>query len=105
MGGFILETAVLGELVKDFMHWGKDPSIYFWRTAGGLEVDFVVEHEGRLIPIEVKLSATPKRAMADGIVAFQKDYADRVAPGYVVHPGELQLPLGPNITALPLGCF
>jgi uncharacterized protein len=101
MGGAILETAVLAELAKNFVHRGQEPSIYFWRTSAGVEVDFVVEWEGRLIPIEVKLSSTPKRAMAGGIAAFLKDYGDRAANGYVVHPGDISLPLGPAVTALP----
>ena len=59
MGGAIMETAVLSEIVKTLTHRGIDPQVYFWRTLSGTEVDFVVEAAGRLVPIEVKLSATP----------------------------------------------
>ncbi|MFB3882537.1 MAG: ATP-binding protein [Armatimonadota bacterium] len=101
MGGAIFETAVLSEVVKVLTHRGEDPQIYFWRTAAGSEVDFVVEREGRLIPIEAKLSATPRPAMASGIAAFQEDIGERAADGYVVHPGEVRLPLAPRVTAIP----
>ena len=53
------------------------------------------------MPIEVKLSATPRPAMASAIKTFQKDLGDRALPGYVVHPGDIVLPLGPGVTALP----
>ncbi|RMH07258.1 MAG: ATP-binding protein [Nitrospirae bacterium] len=101
LGGAIMETAVLSELVKTLMHRGITPHVYFWRTLAGTEVDFVVEMEEKLIPIEVKLSATPHPGMASAITTFQKDLGDRAMPGYVVHPGDIVLPLGSNVTALP----
>jgi hypothetical protein len=64
-------------------------------------VDIVVETGGRLVPIEVKLSATPRPAMASSIRAFREDFGDRAMPGYVVHPGDIRLPLGASVTALP----
>ncbi len=101
MGGAIMETAVLSEIVKTLTHRGIDPQVYFWRTIAGTEVDFVVETGGKLVPIEVKLSATPRPAMASAIETFQKDFGDKAMPGYVVHPGDIILPLGSGVTALP----
>ena len=54
MGGAIMETAVLSEIVKTLVHRGNDPNVYFWRTSAGSEVDFVVETGGKLVPIECK---------------------------------------------------
>lgn len=102
MGGAILETAVVSEIVKGYWNRGVEPQVWFWRTSAGAEVDVVVESEGRLIPIEVKLSATPVPGMARGIETFRRDLGDRAAKGYVVHPGDVWLPLGPDATALPL---
>ncbi len=66
-----------------------------------MEVDFIVELGGRLVPIEVKLSATPQPPMATGIRAFQKDLGSQAGAGNVVHPGDVRLPLGPRVRALP----
>jgi uncharacterized protein len=101
MGGAIFETAVLMEIIKTIIHRGQEPQVYFWRTAAGAEVDIVVAEGGRLIPLEVKLSATPRPAMARNLTSFQKDLRGRTAPGYVIHPGEVRLPLAPEVTALP----
>ena len=101
MGGWIMETAVLAEIVRAIVHRGEEPRIYFWRTSAGEEVDFVVEYEGKLVPIEVKTSATPRPAMASLIVKFQEDMGKRAMPGYVIHAGEIRLPLGGGVTALP----
>jgi hypothetical protein len=101
MGGAIFEAAVLAEIVKGYWNRGQEPQVYFWRTSSGTEVDVVVETQGRLVSVEAKTSATPKRQMARGIEAFRRQFGDRAAKGYVVHPGEVQLPLGPDATALP----
>ena len=96
-----METAVLGEVGRALTHRGEEPHLYFWRTAAGSEVDVVVHTAGRLVPLEVKLPATPRPAMADGIRRFQADLPALAAHGYVVHPGTMRLPLGPGATALP----
>jgi predicted AAA+ superfamily ATPase len=101
MGGAIFETAVVAEVFKALTHRGLPPQIYFWRTAAGAEVDLLIDEGSQLIPVEAKLSATPRPAMASGIQALRKDFEDHVAPGYVVHPGEVCLPLGQGTVALP----
>ena len=101
LGGAIMETAVLSEIVKSSTHRGLAPRVFFWRTRAGTEVDIVVESYGKLVPIEVKLSATPRAGMAASIRTLQKDLGSAAVPGYVVHPGDVRLPLGSGATALP----
>ena len=101
MGGAIMETAVLSEIVKALTHRGIDPRVYFWRTQAGTEVDFVVDIGADIVPIEAKLSATPRPAMAAAIRTFQRDLGSAAMPGYVVHPGDIRLPLGAGVTAMP----
>jgi len=60
-----------------------------------------VEAEGKLVPLEAKLSATPRPAMASALKTLQKDLEGKSMPGYVVHPGDIRLPLGAGVTALP----
>ena len=90
-------------ILKAITHQGIEPEIYFWRTSAGSEVDFVVAAEGKLVPIEVKLSATSRPAIAKSIRSFQEDFSDFAAPGYVVHPGGDRPPIAPGATALPFG--
>lgn len=101
MGGAIMETAVLSEIIKMFVHQGVEPRVYFWRTSAGTEVDIVIETGTELIPVEVKTSAKPRPAMASGIEAFREALEDRVASGYLVHTGKDRLPLGSDVVALP----
>ncbi|MEW6419047.1 MAG: ATP-binding protein [Nitrospirota bacterium] len=101
MGGAIFETAAVTEIYKTLMHCGTEPQMYFWRTSAGAEVDIVVEFGQRLVPVEVKLSSTPRPAMASSIKTFQGDFRGKAAPGYVLHTGDIRLPLGPGVIALP----
>ena len=101
MGGAIFETAVIMEVFKTIVHRGQEPQLYFWRTSNGQEVDLVVDSGGQLTPIEIKQSATPHPGMAAGINAFREALGQRAGPGWLVHPGDTQLPLGPNVRTLP----
>ena len=101
MGGAIFETAAVSEIFKTLMHHGIEPVIYFWRTSAGAEVDIVVEFGSKLVPIEVKLSSTPRPAMASSVKTFQEDFGEKATPGYVLHAGDVRLPLGAGVTALP----
>jgi len=103
LAGAIFETAVLMEIVKRIRHRGQDARVHFWRTATGTEVDVLVEIARKLVPIEVKLSATPRSHMAAGIASLRQDLGVAVLPGFVVHPGDARLPLGNDTLALPVG--
>jgi hypothetical protein len=80
---------------------GIDPQVYFWRTSHGTEVDVVIEQQGQLVPVEVKQTATPRPAMASGLVSFMTDYADVTDKGWLVHLGNTVLPLAPGVIATP----
>jgi len=101
MGGAIFETAVLSEITKALINQGEQPHLYFWRTSAGTEVDIIIEAGGKLIPVEVKLSATPRPAMASGLNTFRKDFGKKAGAGFLVHPGDVRLPLGQEVAAIP----
>jgi uncharacterized protein len=103
MAGAIAETAVLGELAKDQINRGLDPRIFFWRTATGVEVDFLAETVGGLTAVDVKATSTPRPGMAAGIHALRRDLGREVHAGVVIHLGTGVLPLGDGVTAVPFG--
>ena len=75
---------------------------YFWRTAAGAEVDVMMDTQNTMIPLEIKLSETPRPEMAKELIGFQHDFKVKARPGYVIHPGNTLLPLGHGVTTLPL---
>ncbi len=105
MAGALMENLVVAELYKTSLHRGEEPAVYFWRTAAGSEVDVIIESQTRLTPVEIKAAATPRPDMAREIAAFQRDFGDRAASGYVIHPGKSVLPLGGGVLAWPLAAL
>ena len=105
MGGAILKTAVVHEVVRALTHRGQEPQVYFWRTSTGVEVNLVVDTGTALVPIEVKQSATPNRNIVRGIATFRRVMGARMVKGYVVHPGDVILPLRPDAVACPFAAL
>lgn len=83
MGGALFENAVFAELYRTFVHHGEQPRLFFWRTAAGHEVDFILDLGHTLVPIEVKLTATPKPAMAKSLEKFSSLF-ERVGQLYLI---------------------
>ena len=103
MAGALFETAVLSELVKLDLHRGRVPSLWFWRTARGEEVDFLVEESAGLHALEVKRTATPRSAMASGLRRLRGDLGDRIRGAWLVHSGSESLPVGEGAWGVPFG--
>lgn len=101
MAGAIFENMIVAELFKIYMHRGEEPSLYFWRTVGGAEVDLIIETQNALVPLEIKLSETPRPEMARELIRFQRDFRGKTGPGYVIYSGKMTLPFGEGITSLP----
>ncbi len=55
--GAVWETFVLGQILRARAALGTAAQVYFWRDAHGVEVDFVIEHNGRVRLIEAKSTA------------------------------------------------
>lgn len=75
-----MKTAALSEIVKALVHRGIDPQVYFSRIIAGTEVDIVVDITGKLVPIEVKVSATPRPTMASTIKTLKRTCGKRIVP-------------------------
>ncbi|MBF0548452.1 MAG: DUF4143 domain-containing protein [Candidatus Riflebacteria bacterium] len=89
MLALVFETAVSGEIRKGIALMSHHPNLFHWRSHGGAEVDFILEFNGRLFPIEVKLRSHPSGNDARGIRAFRSTYPKlKVAPGIIIAPSE-----------------
>lgn len=62
--GNLFETMVVNDLLKRFLHFGEKPSMYYLRSMDGLEIDLIIEREGKLHLFEIKNAMTiyPKHA-------------------------------------------
>ncbi|MCL2319195.1 MAG: ATP-binding protein [Treponema sp.] len=57
--GHMLETWVFSEILKSYWHNGEIPNIFFYRDTNGKEIDFLIEQDMTLYPMEVKKTAMP----------------------------------------------
>lgn len=74
----------VGSLVENFvfnslMIKKNVNQINFWRTKSQAEIDFVIEAEGELIPIEVKFSPVNKKVIGKSLFSFIKKYHPKKA--------------------------
>ena len=58
MAGAFFETFVITQLIKSYLFRGIEPPIYYLRDKDGHEIDLLIEHSGKLTPLEIKLSAS-----------------------------------------------
>ena len=68
--GRVVESAVGAHLINNA--YSQDFSLFYWRE-GNYEVDFVLEHKGRVVALEVKSGISLRTA---GMVQFRKSYPD-----------------------------
>jgi predicted AAA+ superfamily ATPase len=103
--GPLFETAVFCALHRLLVNRGEALPITFWRTAAGHEVDFLIEDGTTLLAVEAKLSATPGRKHAAGVVELQKLLGDQVERGLVACLCDEAFPLTRTVDAVPLAAF
>jgi predicted AAA+ superfamily ATPase len=101
MAGPLFETAVVAELAKLFYHRGLPPALWYWRSRDGWEVDLLVELGGRLHPIEIKTTATPRPAHAESVVRWRSLAREKAGPGLLLTQAGEPSALVPGVRVLP----
>ena len=87
--GALTENYVCSQLVS------RGHACYTWYSEGEAEMDFVIQHEGKLIPIEVKSAENSKaKSLKVYMQKFKPDYAIKVSTNNFGFAG--------NIKTIPL---
>jgi len=105
LAGPLLENSVLSGLTTWAETHPSRPNLFFWRTAGGAEVDFVIEQSRRLLPVEVKSSTRLRLADVRHLETFLADYGERAPFGIVLHDVSHPHRITRRIVALPVSAF
>ena len=100
--GALLENLVLMQMLAWRETVVPRPEIHYWRTHSGAEVDFVIEHGRRLLPIEVKSASRARLGDTDGLSAFLDDHPKSAPFGILLYGGSETLMLSERIVAVPL---
>ena len=104
--GPVLETFVLGELLK-LASWADDRYAFsHFRDKERNEVDIVIEDGlGRIVGVEVKASATVSQGDFAGLRRLAAATRDRFALGLVLYDHEHAVPFGERMAAVPLSAL
>ena len=70
--GPIFENWVIAETIKQHVHAGRRPDLYFWRDNTGNEVDLLYERGGRRQVVEIKAGATLGTDQFKGLRYYRK---------------------------------
>ena len=100
-GGAHLENLVLHDLLAWRDARLDRAEVFYWRTAVGDEVDFVIEAGGKLLPIEIKATGRPRLSDAAHLRTFRAEYGKKARPGLLLHTGTTLEWLAPDVLAAP----
>ena len=101
--GRMLETFVVGELRKQLSWNAPHTSLYHFRTAGGLEVDIVLEQaDGSVAGVEVKGSATVTASDFVALQALHDQLGKQFRTGIVLYLGDRVIPFGEKLWLVPV---
>ena len=99
--GAHLENMVLCDLLAWRDAEPTRPSVLYWRTAGGEEVDFVLERRGRLLAVEVKATPRPTHRDARHLRALLDEYGDTAHGALLLHAGNTTEWLSERVLSVP----
>ena len=99
--GALLESYVFAEIMKSYWHNGDTPNIFFYRDTDQKEIDFVIEKNMTLYPIEVKKSANPNSGDYSAfkvLATFNKP----IGTGAVICLSDKTISIGKDVIAVPV---
>jgi hypothetical protein len=102
----LVESFVLGELLKHLAFSAQRLTLWHYRTQSNIEVDFILENRaGKLTGVEVKASASVDSKDFKGLRHLQETEPDTFQRGIVLYSGREVVPFGEHLFAVPLSMW
>lgn len=90
--GNVFENLVVLEALKTRLNSGLEPDLYFFRNSNGLEVDLILQEQGKLKLFEIKSGKSLAEEFCKNIKNFINNFPDDVSTeknkGFVIYSGE-----------------
>ena len=109
VAGNMFETFMVSEILKSYTNEGKDYkfSIFYYRgkdknSASENEIDIIIEEDGILYPVEIKLSGNPKANMGAANPVLDKIKEKSRGMGVILCLIDKKTYLRENLVALPI---
>ena len=103
MSGAFFETFVFCEILKSFYNAGIDPKtyLYFYRDKDDNEVDFIINYNSKLHPIEVKKKSNPNLGDIKAFRFMENNEVYRRGNGAVICTNDSVVPLNDKDRIVP----
>lgn len=109
VAGNMFETFVVSEILKSYSNEGKDYrfQIFYYRgkdrgASGENEIDLIIEEDGVLYPVEIKMSGNPKASMGATNPVLDKIPDKKRGMGIILCLIDKKTYLRENLVALPI---
>lgn len=109
VAGNMFETFMVSEILKSYTNEGKDYrfNIFYYRgkdkrATGENEIDLIIEEDGVLYPIEIKMSGNPKASMGATNPILDKITEKSRGMGVILCLIDKKTYLRENLVALPI---
>lgn len=109
VAGNMFETFVVSEILKTYSNAGKDYrfSIFYYRgkdkrASGENEIDLIIQEDGVLYPVEIKMTGNPKASMAATNEVLDRIPDKKRGMGVILCMIEKKTYLRDNLIALPI---
>ena len=107
--GNMFETFVVSEILKSYSNEGRDYrfSIFYYRgkdkrSSGENEIDLVIQEDGKLYPVEIKMTGNPKADMGAANQVLDKIPDKKRGTGVILCLINKKTYLRENLIALPI---
>lgn len=109
VAGNMFETFVISEILKSYTNEGKDYrfNVFYYRgkdknASGENEIDLIIEEDGILYPVEIKMSGNPKANMGATNQVLDKIPDKKRGMGVILCLIDKKTYLRENLLALPI---
>ena len=109
VAGNMFETFIVSEILKSYTNEGKDYrfQIFYYRgkdrkVSSENEIDLIIEENGILYPIEIKMTGNPKASMASANTVLDRIPDKKHGNGIILCLVDRKTYLRENLIALPI---
>lgn len=104
MSGAVLETWVVVEILKSYLHAGRQAPLYYYRDKDKLEIDLLIFRDGTVYPLEIKKTANPTKRDVRSLGAIDK-LGQTIGTGGIICLCQTNLPLTDSYQSIPVAAL
>lgn len=101
--GNLFENFVVSEILKSYLNAGNTiKSLYFYRDKDKKEIDLIIDKDGILYPIEIKMTGKPNKNMAKNFKVLDEIPGKKRGLGAIICQYDRKVYLSEEVVALPI---